>query len=84
MLTEKVSKFLIPGTWHLLKSIDGFVEVANMVWVQRIEKYRKLLHKDLLTQLSMQEGIINIKLAQRPTVRNNNAKNDPNSGRFDN
>lgn len=55
-----------------------------MVWVQRIEKYRKLLHKDLLTQLSMQEGIINIKLAQRPTVRNNNAKNDPNSGRFDN
>jgi hypothetical protein len=49
-----------------------------------INEPRRLLAVHCLIKIPMEEGVLHIKLTDRPLVRNNNAENSPDSCQLDN
>lgn len=67
----------------LLKTIEGFLKMTDMVRVRRINKAQGLLTKDYLIKIAMTKGIFDVKLLNSPRVRCGYVEDDTNSGWFD-
>jgi hypothetical protein len=52
----------------LFKSIDGFAETTNMVKQLSINEALGLSHVDFFIKRTLKEGVINVKLCNRPTM----------------
>jgi hypothetical protein len=69
----------------LLKTIESFDHTTKMLWLRRINKPRWLTHVLLLIlKNTMEESVLNIKLAKMPDIHDREQKKQMNSSRFDN
>jgi hypothetical protein len=69
---------LKPGTRSLFQAIKRTSEMTNHPIGNRIPRRR--LHVNLLTQLSIEEGVLNIKLRYRPVSNRSDSKKSAHSG----
>jgi hypothetical protein len=69
-LHDKWAKLLKPGLRSLFETIDSLVKLTDMGRMLRINKTRRLSHENRLLKKAIQEGILDIKLLERPTERN--------------
>ena len=53
---------------------DGFVQFAYIMWMLWILEYRWLIHVNLLSNKTLKENIVNIKLVHFPFVSQSNNK----------
>jgi len=72
------SKALKPGTRGLLEAIERATKTANHAICNRITRW--WLHINLLTQLTIKKGILDIKLRHRPMANRGHSEKSPNSG----
>src|ERR1041385_584714 len=72
------SKALKPGTGGLLEAIERGAKTANHAICNRIPRW--WLHINLLTQLTIKKGILDIKLRHRPMANRSHDEKSPNSG----
>src|SRR3954469_14172066 len=71
-------KALKLGTRGLFQAIKGTSKTTNHPIGNRIPRRR--LHVNLLTQLAIKKGILNIKLGYRPAANRSNSKKSTDSG----
>src|SRR3954463_4000575 len=72
------SKALKPGTRGLFEAIKRTSKATNHPLRNRVPRRR--LHINLLTQLTIEKGILNIKLRHRPVTNRSNSKKSTHSG----
>src|SRR3954452_9611744 len=72
------SKALKPGTRGLFEAIKRTSKATNHPLRNRVPRRR--LHINLLTQLTIEKGILNIKLGHRPVTNRSNSKKSTHSG----
>ena len=60
------------------------MKAAHIVGATGINKTRRLLAIDLLVKIAVEEGILDIKLVDRPRTGDRNGEDDADGGRFDN
>jgi hypothetical protein len=75
---EKGGETKKPNSASLFEAIEGFAETAYMSGMCRIHKNRGLSVVDGLNELTIEKGILDIKLMDRPFVGGGDAQNDPN------
>lgn len=80
ILDDERAKLLKPGTGRLFEPINSLVKLANTVRTLGIHKTRRLSHEYCLLKKTMQEGILNIQLSQRPTKTDSQTENSTYSG----
>lgn len=64
--------------------MDGFVQFAHVIWMDRIYKSLGLFHVDLFIEHTMQEGVENIQLLKCPVEVSCKSQNQAYGSRFDN
>jgi hypothetical protein len=64
---EKIIEMRVPGTRSLVEAIECLVEFVDMVRKPRMNEARRLSHVHIFREPSMQEGILNINMADGPT-----------------
>jgi hypothetical protein len=64
---EKIIEMRVPGTRSLFEAIECLVEFVDMVRKLRMNEARRLSHVHIFREPSMQEGILNINMADGPT-----------------
>jgi len=72
----------IPSSRGLLQPIQGLVETTNEVRMGKILKTKRRHIVYCLSKHSMQEGILDIKMMDRPPTRESQREDCPNSGRL--
>jgi hypothetical protein len=73
-----------PSAGRLFETVKGFFEATNVVGVGGVEETRRLGAVDGLSELTVEEGIFDIKLMNGPLFGSGNAEDDANGGWFDN
>ena len=58
---------MIPCPRYLFKTINSLVKFADIMWMITINKALWLGHIDSLSKSTLEEGVVDIKLAERPT-----------------
>src|SRR4051812_42232268 len=76
------SKALKPGTRGLFEAVKRTSKTTNHPLRNRVPRRR--LHINLLTQLTIEKGILNIKLGHRPVTNRSNSKKSTHSGHMSN
>ena len=69
-----------PGPWRLFQAIESTLKFTDIAGTSSIFESRRLLHIDIFRKKTMKEGIADINLAQTPTTRNCQGKNQANRG----
>ena len=71
---KSMTELGVPCSRSLFKHINGFVKFADMSRKSRVDKTRWLAHEDLLLEITVEEGVLHIKLTNCPTKRENKSK----------
>jgi hypothetical protein len=79
-----VGEALVPRPGRLLQAIKRLVEQADVLGPSGVDEARWLLAVDHLVKIAMQEGVLNVKLMNRPSARDGDAEDDTDRGRFNN
>lgn len=66
---KKLFEFIIPSSRSMFKSIKSCLELADMGWIFRINKPWGLRHVDVFNKVTMQKGMVKVKLAERPPMK---------------
>ena len=82
-MQELSSETLKPCSRGLLESIDGLMELADIMWMRGVNIPLGLCHIHFFLESAMQESIFNIKLPKGPVVGYCQRKNESHSGRLD-
>ena len=77
------SETLKPCSRGLLESINGLMELADIMWMRGVNIPLRLCHIHFFLEGAMQESIFNIKLLRWPVVGYCQRKNKSHSGRLD-
>ena len=67
----------------MFKAIKSFLQQTDMIREARINVPRRLFHIDLFSKMTIEECILDIKLAERPVVGHSKRKDNTNSGSLD-
>lgn len=70
-----------PCPVSLLEPIKRLVELSHLVGTT-LNKALRLSHEDFFSQITTQEGIIDIKLLEKPSLRKSNRENKSNCDKF--
>lgn len=73
-----------PSSGSLLEPVEGFAEFADMSWIIRLDKPRRLDHKNSLDEITMQKGVLYVQLSHRPASSDGQGKNKANCSRAHN
>jgi hypothetical protein len=73
----------VPGSWGLLKTVDRFVELANIVRSGWILKSWGLLHVCCLIKKAMEEGVTDVNLTEMPASGHSEREHKSDCGRLD-
>ena len=73
----------VPGTQSLLQAIERLVQATNKIRTGAINKTSRLHIINRLVEGAMQESIIDIKLMNRPIMRESNCEHCANGSRLD-
>jgi hypothetical protein len=68
-LEKAITQAGIPSSRRLLKSIQGPLELTNMLGIPRILKTGRLLHVNIFFKKTMKEGVADINLSEAPSSR---------------
>ena len=68
----------------MLEAIKSLAQTTDMVRKLTIYISRRLAHVDSLSNITMKEGIFDIKMMKGPITGDKNAKNGADGGKFDN
>ena len=77
------SEPLVPGSGSLLEAVQRLVEPADMVGVAGVDEAGRLLAVHLLVKSAVEEGVLDVKLVDRPGVRQGDAQDDADRGWLD-
>ena len=83
-MNEERAEPLKPGMRCLFEAIKSFLQQTNMIREARINVPMRLFHIDLFNKMTIEECILDIKLAKRPVVGHSKRKDNMNSGSLDN
>jgi hypothetical protein len=75
---------LVPRTWSLLQAVERLVKPAHMVWKTCVNKTWRLLTIDLLVQVAVEEGVLDVQLMDWPRTRDGDDEDDADRGRLHN
>lgn len=75
-------KAVVPRTRGLLQTIESAVEAAHMVRVSGVDEASVLVAKDHLVETPMEEGVLDIELANLPVGGESDGEDNPNGSWF--
>jgi hypothetical protein len=75
---------VVPHTRSLLETVEGLVKMADVIRAAGINKPWGLLIVDNFIKSTVEEGILDIKLANRPRAGDGKLQNKPDGSLFDN
>ena len=81
---KKRAETLKLGTRSLFEAIESFLQLTYMIRVPRINVPRRLFHIDIFSESAIEECILHIKLAKRPSVDNSKREHNTNSSSLNN
>jgi hypothetical protein len=81
-INENRGEALEPSARSLLKTIEGTTQPTNRPIRNGVP--RRWLHIDFLTKLTIEEGVLDIQLRNRPLTNRGNSEKGPNSGHVSN
>jgi hypothetical protein len=64
--TQEGGEVTVPSPRGLLETVEGLVELADHVWVSRVDKPNGLSAVDRLRQGAVEEGVLHVELVDRP------------------
>ena len=67
----------------MFEAIKSFLQQTNMIREARINVPRRLFHTDLFSKITIEECILDIKLAKRLVIGHSKKKDNTNSGSID-
>ena len=73
-----------PGTRSLFEAIESFLQLTYMIRVPGINVPRRLFHIDIFSESVIEECLLHIKLAERPSVGNSKREHNTNSSSLNN
>ena len=59
-ILQKRREAIIPSTGGLLEAIEGLFELADKMWMARINITRRLIHINVLVESAMEKSIAHI------------------------
>ena len=65
---DKLTEFFKPCTWALLQTIDSTMEMTYLGSLPLNHIPRWLLHKDIFSKITIEEGIEHIELMKKPPL----------------
>ena len=74
---------MIPSSRSLFKAINGFVKLAYMRGIIRVNKARRLSHINCFWQVTLEESIVYIQVTKGPTIAYGKTKHKSDSSWFD-
>ena len=77
-----MTKFTKPGSRRLLQPIERSVKLTHKTILPLSNKCRRLLHINILLKITMEEGILNIKLMERPMTHDSHSKKQADKSDF--
>jgi hypothetical protein len=75
-------KAMIPRTRGLLQAVEGAVEAAHMVRTSGVDEASGLVAKDHLVKTPMEEGVLDIELANLPVGGESDGEDNPDGSWF--
>jgi hypothetical protein len=81
-LLEHITKPGVPSARRLFQTIDGLVELANIIGMSRIFKPWRLFHVSSFFQDPMQKSIADVELPHRPIARHSKGEHQAHRGMF--
>jgi hypothetical protein len=81
--TQESGKTTVPSPGGLLEAVEGLVKLADHVGVSKVDKPNGLSAVDCLHQGAVEEGVLHIKLVDRPVPGQSESQDSPDGGRLD-
>ncbi|KAL2583894.1 hypothetical protein AAZX31_14G103900 [Glycine max] len=79
---NNMTKFTKPSTRRLLQPIERSMKLTHKAILPLSNKPRWLLHINILLKITVEKGILNIKLMEGPVTNSSHSKKQTNSGEF--
>jgi len=80
--SDNMTKFTKPSARRLLQPIERSVKLTNKTILPLSNKPRRLLHINILLKITVEKGILNIKMMEGPMTDSSHSKKQTNSGEF--
>ena len=81
---KKRAETLKPDTRILFEAIKSFLQLTDMIRVPGINVPKMLFYIDIFSKSAIEECILHIKLAERPSVGNNKREHNTNNSYLNN
>lgn len=81
-LLQMRGESLKPGARHLLEAVERFAKQTDGIWLCWIDEADRLLTEDLLRQIAMEEGVLDVELVNGPVTSSSKMKYSPYCRRF--
>jgi hypothetical protein len=65
-LLEDGVQLNVPSSWCLLQAVEGLAQVENLVLLAKVDESRWLTNVDLLLQVAVEEGRLDIHVVNMP------------------